>query len=301
MHLKNIYQQVIQHPVMIQGIAFSQFFWRAFQQERVTITAGHLAYVSLLSLVPLLVMVVTILSAFPAFSRTREAIEGFIFTNFVPHAGGVVQNYITEFVANASQMSGVSILSLMVVALLLIGNVDKTLNHIWRTPIKRRMVFTFSMYWMVLTLGPILMGASVIMTSYLVSLDVFTNSYITFMQKAIFKVAPLLASMFGFFILYMVVPNKVVKAKHAAAGAFLAALLFDLTKHGFAFYVSNFPSYQVIYGALAVVPILFIWVYLSWIVVLVGAIFTVCVERFSTVRKTSNDNNSMGKDCNQSS
>lgn len=282
--------QLMSYPKVKSLFAFTHFFWQTFKTERITITAGHLAYVSLLSLVPLLVMVITILSAFPAFSRTREAIEGFIFNNFVPHAGGVVQQYMTEFVGNASQMSGISILSLMVVALLLIGNVDKTLNHIWRTPIKRRLVFTFSMYWMVLTLGPILMGASVIMTSYLVSLDVFSHDYVSFLQKLVFKLAPFIASMLVFFILYMVVPNKVVKAKHAIVGAFVASLLFDFTKAGFAFYITSFPSYQVIYGALAVVPILFIWVYLSWMVILVGAIFTVCVERFS------HKNNVLNKD-----
>ena len=260
---------------------FTSLFFHYCKRDRITVTAGHLAYVSLLSLVPLIVMIVTILSAFPAFSKTRAAIEDFIFSAFVPHAGGVIQSYITEFVNNASQTSGISILTLMLVALLLIGNVDKTLNHIWRTPIKRRTVFTFSMYWMVLTLGPILMGASVIMTSYLVSLDMFNHSYVSMLQKLVLKVAPFLASMFGFFILYMVVPNKVVKSKHAICGALLAALLFDVTKHGFAFYISQFPSYQVIYGTLAVIPILFIWIYLSWIVVLTGAVFTVCLERFS--------------------
>ncbi len=291
MNIRYRLQSLIRHQYIDYGVGFLRFFFSTFKNERITITAGHLAYVSLLSLVPLLVMVVTILSAFPAFSQTREAIEGFIFNNFVPHAGGVVQEYITEFVGNASQMSGISILSLMVVALLLIGNVDKTLNHIWRTPIKRRLVFTFSMYWMVLTLGPFLMGASVIMTSYLVSLDVFSNEYVSWVQKLVFKIAPFLASMIGFFILYMVVPNKVVKGKHALFGAFVAALLFDLTKGGFAFYIKSFPSYQVIYGALAVIPILFIWVYLSWIVVLVGAIVTVSIERYvpSVSRQTGSE------------
>ena len=146
--------------------AFLLEFINKCKQDRITVTAGHLAYVSLLSLVPFIMVFFTILSAFPAFAKVRGELESFVFNNFVPHAGDVLQKYMTEFVGNASQMGAISILFLVVVALLLISNVDKTLNLIWRTQIQRRAIFTFSIYWMVLTLGPLLMGASVVMTSY---------------------------------------------------------------------------------------------------------------------------------------
>nr|WP_241264180.1 virulence factor BrkB family protein [Bowmanella dokdonensis] len=247
-------------------------------EDRITVTAGHLAYVSLLSLVPFIMVFFTILSAFPAFGSARAKLESFIFDNFVPHAGGTVQKYVSQFVANASEMSAISIVFLVVVALLLISNVDKTLNHIFRTSSERRPIFTFAIYWMVLTLGPLLMGTGLAISSYLVGLAEFAEEYTPGITTLLLQMVPFLTSLGAFFILYMVVPNKTVRARNALAGAFLATCLFELSKKGFALYVSSFPSYQVIYGALAAVPILFVWIYLSWIVVLLGAEFTVQVE-----------------------
>ena len=244
------------------------------RSERIAVSAGHLAYVSLLSLVPVIVVFFMIMSAFPAFEDVREQIENFIFTNFVPTAGDVVQDYMGDFVSNASSMSAVSIVSLLVVALLLISNIDKTFNHIWRTQVQRPLIYTFAIYWMVITLGPLLIGVSIVVSSYLVGLAEFTEEYTPGLGTFFLKMVPSLAAVGAFLILYMIVPNRPVRAKYALCGAILATILFEFTKKGFAFYVTSFPSYQVIYGALAVVPILFVWVYLSWIVVLLGAVFT---------------------------
>lgn len=252
---------------------------RQCREDRIAVSAGHLAYVSLLSLVPMIMMFFAIMSAFPAFTKVRHELESFVFVNFVPHAGDVVQKYVSEFVGNASQMGAVGIFFLVAVALLLISSIDKTLNHLWRTQIRRQAVFTFAIYWTVLTLGPLLVGTSVAMTSYLVGLKAFADTYTPGLTGFIFSLTPFLISAGGFFIVYTVVPNKRVSAKHAASGALFAAILFELSKKLFAIYVSSFPSYQVIYGALAAIPILFVWVYLSWILVLLGAVFVVQLEQ----------------------
>ena len=125
-----------------------RFVYRC-KHDKITVSAGHLAYVTLLSLVPFIMVFFTILSAFPAFKSTRLQLEDFIFNNFVPAAGDVVQKYIGDFVGNASEMGVIGILSLLVVALMLILNIDKTLNLIWRTPSERPIVYTFAIYWMV--------------------------------------------------------------------------------------------------------------------------------------------------------
>lgn len=249
------------------------------KNDKIGVTAGHLAYVTLLSLVPFVVVFFAILSAFPAFAGIRGQLEGFVFTNFVPAAGDVVQEYLTEFVSNASQMGVISILFLVAVALLLISNIDKTLNQIWGTPSRRRAIFTFSIYWMVLTLGPLLVGSSLAISSYLVGLKAFADEYTPGLGTVFLNMTPFIISFVIHFVIYMVVPNKRVKAKNAMFGAFVAALLFEFGKKLFALYVAGFPSYQVIYGALAAVPILFVWVYLSWIIVLLGAIVTVQIEK----------------------
>ena len=244
------------------------------RSERITVSAGHLAYVSLLSLVPVIMVFFMIMSAFPAFAEVREQLESFIFTNFVPTAGDVVQDYVANFVSNASGMGAVSIVSLLVVALLLISNIDKTFNHIWRTQAERPLIYTFAIYWMVITLGPFLIGSSIVVSSYLAGLATFAEEYTPGLGTFFLKLVPSLAAIGAFLILYMIVPNRPVRAKYALCGALLATVLFELSKKGFALYVTSFPSYEVIYGAIAVIPILFMWVYVSWIVVLLGAVFT---------------------------
>lgn len=255
--------------------------WSQTKEDKIAVTAGHLAYVTLLSLVPFIMVFFAILSAFPAFEEIRADLESFIFTNFVPASSDVIQKYMSEFVGKASQMGAISILFLVVVALLLISNVDKTLNHLWKTPSQRRAIFTFAIYWMVLTLGPLLVGSSLAIGSYFVRLEFISgaNEYTPGLGTALLKLMPFFISFGVHFILYMVVPNKPIKAKYAVTGAILAAVLFELAKKVFALYVISFPSYQVIYGALAAVPILFVWVYVSWIIVLLGAVVTVQLEK----------------------
>ena len=254
------------------------YFVKRCQEDKITVSAGHLAYVSLLSLVPFIMVFFTILSAFPAFTSVRQVLEDFIFNNFVPTSGDVVQRYVTEFVSNASEMGAIGIISLLVVALLLLSNIDKTLNVIWRTRKTRPAVFTFAIYWMVITLGPILMGASVVVSTYLLGFAAVAEEYTPGLSTFVLKWVPSLLALLAFLIIFMLVPNTRVKFKHALSGAVLSTFLFELSKKGFALYVKNFPSYELIYGALAVIPILFVWVYLSWMVVLIGAEFTCSVK-----------------------
>lgn len=257
-----------------QAKALYRIFITRCKEDNIAVSAGHLAYVTLLSLVPFIMVTFTIMSAFPAFASVRNKLEHFIFSNFVPTASDVVHKYMTDFVGNASQMSAIGILSLLLVALMLISNVDKTLNRIWRTQSNRPVVYTFAIYWMVITLGPMLIGSSVIVSSYLTGLAAFTEEYTPGLGTFLLSLVPSGAALLAFAILYMVVPNRRVYARHALAGAVMATVAFEISKSGFALYVTNFPSYELIYGALAVVPILFLWVYLAWIIVLFGAEFT---------------------------
>ena len=264
-------------------------FIKRCREDNITISAGHLAYVTLLSLVPFIMVTFTIMSAFPAFASVRSKLEHFVFNNFVPTASDVVHKYMTDFVGNASQMSAIGILSLLVVALMLISNVDKTLNRIWRTQSDRPIVYTFAIYWMVITLGPMLIGSSVVVSSYLTGLAAFTEEYTPGLGTFLLSLVPSGAAMLAFTILYMVVPNRRVFARHALVGAIVATIAFEITKSGFALYVTNFPSYELIYGALAVVPILFLWVYLSWVIVLFGAEFTCSLGEAFENRKAENE------------
>ncbi|KJY84283.1 membrane protein [Vibrio galatheae] len=258
-------------PLIKQIVLFARYLLTRMGHDRVNVNAGYLAYITLLSIVPMLTVLLSVLSSFSIFENAGTALQDFAITHFVPAAGDTVKGALLEFVANTGKMSAVGGGFLFVAALLLISNIDKNLNYIWRVTQKRRVVFSFSMYWMVLTLGPILVGASIAATSYVTSLKILESEAISGAFNLLLRWLPFLLSFFAFVGLYLLVPNKKVRFSHAVIGATVAALLFEASKKGFALYITEFPSYQLIYGALAAIPILFVWVYLCWLIVLIGA------------------------------
>ncbi len=262
------------------GRHFAHFVWGRCQQDRLTVTAGYLAYVTLLSLVPLIAVVFGIMSAFPLFQGLKLDIEQFVYHNFVPTAGEMLKEYIDGFVANATNTTAVGIGALIVVALMLISAIDKNLNYIWRSTQNRPFAQAFAMYWMILTLGPVLIGTSLAISSYILSLKLFAADSLFGAGYLLLRSLPFLLSVLTFLLIYTVVPNGKVRLIHAFIGALVAATLFELAKRGFALYITNFPSYQAIYGALATIPILFVWVYLSWLVILLGAETTACLGEY---------------------
>ncbi len=257
-----------------QFLRYMQYLWNRIVGDRVNVNAGYLAYITLLSIVPLVTVLLSVLSSFPAFSHTGEVIQDFIITHFVPAAGEAVKEALTEFVANTGKMTALGGVFLFIAALVLISNIDRNLNYIWRVKTKRQAVFSFSMYWMVLTLGPILVGSSIAVTSYITSLRLLSHDTISGVISFVLSWLPLILSFAAFMGLYLLVPNKKIRFLHSITGAFSAAVMFELCKKGFAVYIAAFPSYQLIYGAIAAIPILFVWVYLCWLIVLIGAEIT---------------------------
>ncbi len=257
-----------------QVTPYARYLWGRIMRDRVNVNAGYLAYITLLSIVPLVTVLFSVLSSFPVFSNTGEVIQNFIITNFVPAAGEAVESALVEFVANTGKMTAWGGGFLFIAALVLISNIDRNLNYIWRVKAKRRAVFSFSMYWMVLTLGPILVGSSIAVTSYITSLRLLSHDAISGVINIVLSWLPLILSFAAFMGLYLLVPNKKVHFLHAATGALCAAVMFELCKKGFAVYIAAFPSYQLIYGAIAAIPILFVWIYLCWFIVLIGAEIT---------------------------
>jgi len=266
---------------------FMHVFSRA-KQNRLRMVAGYLAYVSLLSIVPLVTVIFSVLSAFPVFKSMRAQIESYVYSNFMPAAGEIVQETIGGFVENASKGGVIGISALVIFALMLISNIDKVLNQIWRSPKKRPLIISFSIYWMVITLGPLFVGASIAISSYAISLGGLDAGVFGGVMEFFLRWLPLFFSVLAFLMMYLMVPNVQVRFKYALIGATITAILFEFTKAGFALYISYFPSYQAIYGALAAIPILFVWVYVSWIVVLIGAEITAGLPEFYTPKLPEN-------------
>lgn len=270
---------------MHHSVQFIKYFGQRCSADKINITAGHLTYVSLLSLVPLIVVMFTIFSAFPVFEQLQRNVEDALIANLLPTSGEQLKSYIDEFVANASKMTGVGIAFLFVVAVMLISAIDSTLNSIWRDTSKRRLTVSLAIYWMILTLGPVLIGSGLAATSYLISLTQFAEEYVSGVRSFALWLVPVVTSFVAFVLLYQLVPNRTVRFRYAAFGAGIAAILFELGKQVFSLYITYFPTYQAIYGALATIPILLVWIYLSWTIVLSGAELTVSLEEYQYLRK----------------
>lgn len=262
-----------------------KLLWKRINDDNMTTQAGNLAYVSLLALVPLIAVVFALFAAFPVFSDVSVQLKSFIFNNFMPAAGNTLQRYLEQFVANVNRMTAVGAVGLIITALLLMHTVDAALNEIWRSDKKRPLVYSFAVYWMILTLGPLLAGASLAISSYLLSLRWINATGVTSLIDQMLRIFPLLLSWLAFWLLYSIVPTKRVPPRDALIGALIAGALFELGKKGFALYVTMFPSYQLIYGVLAVIPILFLWVYWTWCIVLLGAEITATLDDYRQLKQ----------------
>jgi len=273
--------QLNKHLLLQKGklvYSYCLFLWKRSQEDNIKVPAGHLAYVTLLSVVPFMAVIFYILSAFPMFSELHKIIENLIYNNFVPTAGDAVKVHMTGFIANTKKMSMMGVASLIVIALLLISSIDQTINRIWRCTNKRSIVQAFTIYWTILSLGPIIIGGSIALSSYLFS-AVKADGFLSVGQHLL-SLMPFVFSWLAFAGVYTLVPNKRVGIRYALIGGLIAALLFSFATDLFTLYITNFPSQQVIYGALAVIPIMFVWIYFSWLIVLIGAEVTSTLEDF---------------------
>ncbi|MBO9663351.1 YihY family inner membrane protein [Dokdonella sp.] len=262
-------------------VAFLHFTWQRFLEDRCFQTAGALAYTSIFALVPLTAAVLGILAAFPGFAGWREQITTWVFDNFVPAAGSTVQGYITQFADSASKATAIGVLVLLFSAVSLMMSIEDAFNRIWRVQVARGATARFIIYWTALTLGPLLLVAALAISSYAFALPFIDVAEAQFSIKArVLAALPFLIVWAALIAAYVVIPNRSVRLAHAVIGALIAALLFEAAKRGFALYATKYASYQQVYGALALVPIFIFWVYLSWIVVLLGASITASLSAF---------------------
>ena len=256
--------------------SFLAFFSKSFIRDQVLLSAGSLAFQTLLSIVPLMAVILSVLSVSPVFDSFKQYVEEFIFQNFLPASGVEVQEYLWQFISKTASVPTIGGLSLFIIALFLISTIDHTINRIWGVDAPRKFFQGFTLYWTVLTLGPIFIGSSLVATSY-VWYNFFTQGALADVQAKTLLLLPVMNTFLAFFLLYILVPNRKVKFVHAFSGAILATLLFEFSKRWFAFYVSHVATFEHIYGALSVIPLLFFWIYLIWVVALSGAEFVYCL------------------------
>ncbi len=246
---------------------------RRFAQDRLGLTAGSLTFTTLVALVPLATVALALFSAFPIFAAFQVALEKHFLHTLVPESiARPVLRSLTQFAGNARAIGGVGLLLLAATALALMLTIDRTLNRIWRVRRPRPLAQRVLVYWAALTLGPLALGVSLSVTSYAASASRGLVSALPGGFGALFAVvqfALLGAAMAG---LFHFVPNAPVRWRHAWAGGLFVAAAFELAKDLLGWYLQAIPTYAVIYGAFATLPILLLWIYLGWVIVLLGAV-----------------------------
>lgn len=247
-------------------------WWRLFDRDGCRQSAAALTYTTLFAIVPVLTVTYSVLAMIPALKERAGSLQGLMLDNFVPSASAQVQDYLGEFSRQANNLTLVGGLLLLVTSLLLLRNIEQTMNRIWNVGTPRKGLTSLLMYWSVLTLGPLLLGAGIGITSYLTSVSLVHDTVVYMGGMRLWlSILPVLSTTALLSLLFVVVPNCHVPAKQGILAGFVAALAFELAKSGFTLFIRHAPNYEVIYGAFAAVPLFLLWLYVSWVVVLAGA------------------------------
>jgi len=255
-------------------------FWR-FYEERGLQTAGSLTYTTLLSIVPLITVALAVASAFPVFDEAIGTLQLFLMENFLPDAQGIdtITEQISSFSSNAGRLTAIGLGFFFVTAVMLMTTIDTALNRLFRVQRPRPLLQQVLMYWAVITLGPLLIGGSLSMTSFAVGAS-FGWLRLSIVADALLAVLPFVFTCIALTLLYAVVPNRHVRIRDALIGGVLAGVAFEFAKRGFAIYIARFPTYSLIYGAFATIPIFLVWLYMQWVVVLAGATLTAMLPAY---------------------
>lgn len=253
-----------------EAYTFFKFIIKNFIDDDCSNIASTLTFTSLLAVVPLIAVSFAILASFSVYQELSTPIQTYIFEHFVPATGKVVQHYLMQFTHQASKLSVLGTVFLFITSVMLMVTIENALNKIWKVRIQRHGASAFLLYWAILSLTPIMLGLSVAVSSYLISMPILTKE-LHVNLSLLLNYAPLFISLFCFSFLYVVVPNTKVKIRHAISGAFIAAVLLEIAKAGFTWYLSSYDTYELLYGAFATVPIFFLWVYWVWFIILLGA------------------------------
>jgi membrane protein len=244
-----------------------------FREDRLGLTAGSLTFTTLISLVPLVTVMLALFTAFPMFYKFQDALQKYFLQALVPDTiARPVLGALTQFASKANRLGTFGLVVLVFTAVALMLTIDRTLNNIWRVRKPRPMTQRVLVYWAAVTLGPLLLGVSLTFTSYAISASkgfvADLPGGVSFLLNTL-EFLLLSAAMAG---LFHYVPNTHVQWRHAMAGGVFVAAGFELAKRGLGWYLSSVPTYANVYGAFATVPILLIWIYLGWVIVLLGAV-----------------------------
>ncbi|NVK42451.1 MAG: YihY family inner membrane protein [Oceanospirillaceae bacterium] len=266
-------------------LRFMRYLIQQFFANQGILNASALTYTTLFAVVPLMTVSYAMLAAVPSFQGLGDQVQGWVFENFVPATGAVIQEYLQSFTSQARKLTGVGVALLAVTSIMMMKNIEAAFNRIWRVSKPRKGMSSFLLYWAVLSLGPVLMGLGIAVSSYIASLPFISSATDLVGRGRMLSLLPILLSAAAFTLLYAAVPNCRVPLRNALIGGVVVAVLFETAKRGFALFVTQSPSYELIYGAFAAVPLFLLWIYISWVIILLGAELTRALTVFQPVRR----------------
>ena len=258
---------------------FSRYVLHRFSRDGCFAASGALSYTTLVSLVPLGVIALGILSAFPNFAGARQELLAAVFRNFVPAISEQAAWWFEYFAGSAAQATAMGIIGIAGTGVLLLVTVEDQLNALWRVTTPRPWGQRVLAYWTLITLGPLLMGMSLTLSTYLDTAARRAGfdpepiyQYASGWPHVLARLIPFLLELIACTLLYCIIPNCRVRWRDGLAGAAVAAVVIEFLKSGFSFYIGAMSSYQTVYGAIAAIPIFLLWMYVSWMAVLLGAV-----------------------------
>ncbi len=260
-------------------LRFSIRVIRRFILDQCIQRASALAYASLLAIVPMVALGFSVFTSFQAFDAMAGSVSDSLLNYLLPTSQKVVQDYLGSVTDKTTAISVFGVIGLLFTATALLNTVEEAFNDIWRITRARAWLSKFITFWATLTLAPILIGASITITSYFTALPVVRDvaQGASYLSEAPFLV-PWIMSSLAMATMYSVLPNTPVPFRYAAIGGLVAGALFEWAKFGFAFYVTEVANYERLYGALSTLPIFLIWIYLIWVIVLLGSEIAFCLQ-----------------------
>jgi membrane protein len=248
-----------------------RFALRRLDEDRLPQVAGSLTFTTILSLVPMLTIALALFTAFPLFSTFRAALEAYFVQNLMPKGvANTILGYLNQFASKSARLSVLGAAALVLTSVMTMSTIESVFNQIWRVKKSRPLVQRVLVYWAIVTLGPLLIGVSISVTSYLSA----ATGRLPWMGESFYALVSLCLSTLAFTLLYSAVPNQTVDWRDALAGGVVAGIGVEISKRLFTVYILKFPTYTMVYGTLAVLPIFLLWIYMMWMITLLGALLT---------------------------
>ena len=261
---------------------FVLFVIRRFEADRCREQAGSLTYTTLFAVVPMLTVFLVIISSIKALEPARQQLQQLIYSNFLPRSTIAFDKAFNAFTDKSSNLTVIGILFLFITTVMMLTSIETVFNRIWRVRETRGGIIGFMRYWTIISLGPILLGSAFAISSTVASLNVLSNNFAGYELNGefIFWCISFVLTILGFFILNWTIPNRTVPIKAALIAGTFSAVVFELLKNLFGVIMSNFTSYEIVYGAFAAVPIFLLWIFLSWNIVLLGVEISYALTAF---------------------